>query len=197
MFGMSINPISHLNIITQKEIRSTLTNVVVTVALACFISHSFFVGAVVGTAIGLLTITVVVLANREIKESQRDKKYNNYLFNHLFASCVTGPAVEEILYRGIYLSAIQFVASLIVPAVATPVALVASSIIFGRAHLSNGHSSVKQQAAGATIKGLVYGAVFLRWGLVASIGTHILNNTLALLPLYLIPENQLKDQQTV
>ena len=62
--------------------------------------------------------------------------------------------------------------------VATAVAIVATSVLFGAAHLSNPHKGAHIQAMSATVSGVVLGILAARFGIGASIASHIANNSL-------------------
>lgn len=93
-----------------------------------------------------------------------------------FYICLLGPILEELIYRGIVLQKL-------LPH-GTRLAIILSAVCFGLMH----HDFY--QGLSAFLVGIIYGFIAVRYSLMASIGLHILNNSMAtLLPM-------LKDSET-
>ena len=64
--------------------------------------------------------------------------------------------------------------------IATAVSILATAVFFGMAHLHNDHKNNVSQSINATISGIALGILATHFGLIASIGAHMVNNTLAM-----------------
>ncbi|MGE5195939.1 MAG: type II CAAX prenyl endopeptidase Rce1 family protein [Anaerolineae bacterium] len=175
---------------------------IATIAAGCLLSSTFVFGLTIG--MGLVISTLVIrscLAARGFFKEDGNSAYLKELKAlHPFIPSVAVPTVEELLFRGALLSGIDIVAKQVLPAMtvqlfafppmatATAVAVVASSALFGLAHLLNDHPDAWFQGAYATIDGLILGGLMTRYGIIAPIAAHIANNSVAIAFLYGAPQ---------
>ncbi len=151
----------------------------------------------IGLVIGVLQCTIgnlISLAAQAIFPLARDKndRYLIDVLNNTIITTLYGPILEETLFRGalqpLLIAAISWLAPVAATAllfgigltVAAMLSIFVTSIIFGAMHISNEHKGSYRQAAICFIGGIVFGAVAMQYGLVASIAAHIINNTLAI-----------------
>jgi membrane protease YdiL (CAAX protease family) len=167
-----------------------LLPVVAGVAAACLLSPAFAIGAATVAITLPLEITAAISMNRlGLFKDDPDSKYHKLIVKHPYYATVFAPILEEIAFRGIILNAIKVVATQVLPAItitcligppmhiAVAVSIAASAILFGAAHLRNSHKNVIPQSIMCAISGIAFGILFVQYGLLASIGAHIVNNT--------------------
>ncbi|MGC1878917.1 MAG: CPBP family intramembrane glutamic endopeptidase [Rhabdochlamydiaceae bacterium] len=168
---------------------------------------NFGLGLAVGTADFVFSaISLVVLSKTKIIKPQTDKnnEYDKHLLRSLLHVSVFGPIAEEGIFRGLVQPLLTKSVQVLIPAatviffgtglsVATAVAIVATSVLFGAAHLPNRHKNAHIQAMSATVSGVVMGILAARFGIGASIAAHIANNSLA--SLFIAIPQSLSDQE--
>ena len=110
--------------------------------------------------------------------------------NNIINTTFVAPIFEELLFRGalqlLLIAAISWLSPVAATAllfgtgltVAEMLSIFVTSIIFGAMHIQNRHAGCYRQAALCFNAGIVYGVVAMKYGLVASIAAHIINNTL-------------------
>jgi membrane protease YdiL (CAAX protease family) len=162
------------------------------IACGILLFPNFGLGLAVGTADFVFSaISLVILNKAKIIKPQIDKnnEYDKHLLRSLLHVSVFGPIAEEGLFRGLVQPLLTKSVQVLIPAatvvffgtglsVATAVAIVATSVLFGAAHLSNPHKGAHIQAMSATVSGVVLGILAARFGIGASIASHIANNSL-------------------
>lgn len=121
-----------------------------------------------------------VLANQEAGEV-----YTKLLLENVFKVAVVIPVIEEVIFRVIVQGTFHWIAQKVFPdrdisifshqiKLAALVSVVASAILFGLAHYSNGMGIT--QLVACTVMGLILGALREKTGILSSISAHITNN---------------------
>jgi len=82
--------------------------------------------------------------------------------DHPFVSGIVVPAIEEVAFR-----------AMLQPSLG----LIGSACCYGAVHLMNRHAEAKIQTIFTTYSGLIYGALYARYGIIAPIAAHMVNNT--------------------
>lgn len=122
-------------------------------------------------------------------------EYTKFILENFWKIAVIGPVIEEIIFRVVIQGCFDFLATKIFQdkeveifsykiKLATLVSVVATSILFGLAHYSNGLGIA--QVIGTTISGVILGVLRDQYNPLASMAAHITNNTLAAIALTLI-----------
>ncbi len=161
-----------------------LALVVAGIALGALASSTFAIGVSCGIVGSLLFYSVVALISHcaRIRFIFISSEHNVFL-----RTCV-GPIIEEILFRGIIQPLAEMSFAYTLPAVtvelfgapvtlAALVAIVATALIFGLAHLFNSHPRTGGQAIHTAVASLALGLLAVRVGLLASIAMHMVHNT--------------------
>lgn len=161
------------------------------IALGLLFLPNFGLGLVVGMC-GFVfnTISVNVLVNMGVFKyyDEKNSKYNHLIQNSLVSTSLYVPIAEEGMYRGCMHPLLTTSIQILVPAtatalfgttlsVATGVSIVATSVLFGAMHYLNSHKNVHLQATVNTVNGLVWGILTSLFGIGASMGAHIANNS--------------------
>ncbi len=185
------------------------------IALGLLLIPNFGLGLAVGAAdLAVTVVSMFFLTHVGIVEEDKEKnsKYGKYLRSSLLNVSFFGPIAEEGIFRGyiqpLMTKAIQVLAPAAAVAllgggmsVAVVVSIVATSILFGAAHLINPHKGAHVQAISATVTGVVLGILSAQFGIGASIAAHIANNSIlgAALACTLSNEDrvQIRDQKQV
>ncbi|MBS3904178.1 MAG: CPBP family intramembrane metalloprotease [Simkania sp.] len=174
----------------KQPLWQELVPVISTIALGVFYSPVFCFGA----AVGVIDCSVHTILSYTLFSNPEQSNKGTYLKELIdtsaFITCVVGPIIEEFLCRGLLLHALKHVAttiftnrSILLPlGIAMPAstiaAIIISSVIFGMLHLSNDHEGATDQVILCTLGGLTYGVLAESFGITASIGAHIANNSL-------------------
>ncbi len=136
---------------------------------------------------------VVVYAHNKCRTEERGVSENRVSYikvslEDAYWTVLILPIVEEGIFRGLLQPLLGYGIKSLVPLASAPflgtglsiavsVSVVASSLIFGLAHLSNKIGYLPPILA--TVSGVVYGVLAARLSLSASIASHVVNNTLA------------------
>jgi len=196
-----MNPVSflrtHFNYFVPEGQRRAITTVLshniptfAVLSIACLWSRVFLVGAAVGVVNTISSIALTQLLLKQVPPTQEDEQYVRLVTESVFKSAVIGPILEEVIFRGVLQPSLRWIVSVWLPdvslkvafippmALASMISVVATSVLFGFMHLTNNHSYKKFQALHATGIGIVYGVLAANYGLGASIGAHIMSNTI-------------------
>jgi hypothetical protein len=173
-----------------------------TIAIGLLVSRDFRIGALAGCFDLLIKIVPLSLFRRsgpssaeEVRESQ--EYIDRFLRNSATDSCIFMPVVEEIFFRLCMQWGIQVLLTKILPhiiwvfpfgtlSLSAMIAIVIASVAFGLMHLANDHGTVRVQAMGAFIGGLIKGVLSVKYGFVAAAAAHICNNALLVIPLKIL-----------
>lgn len=151
-------------------------------------SRVFLIGVGVGLVDVITKIALYFLFLRGIDQDNTQHTDNK---ETPFSVSVIYPILEEVVFRGLLQPSLRWAASVCLPDVtmklaflpamslASIVAVVATSVLFGSVHLINQHSGRKIQAMLATWGGITKGLLAINYGLGPAIGAHIMNNTIA------------------
>jgi len=176
--------------------------IITTIALGVLLSPSFAIGGCVGAVICMMTLPCQTssLSDKEkyqanfFKEEANTSEGAQEMLRRLilYYVCILGPIIEECTLRGPIQSGSIAIGKIALPLV-TRQPLMASQLarvhafsiilagsLFGAAHLPNKPENGKQ-AIFCTIRGIVGGILQLKYGLIAAIGLHIVDNTLGIL----------------
>ncbi|HEY2811484.1 MAG TPA: CPBP family intramembrane glutamic endopeptidase [Rhabdochlamydiaceae bacterium] len=189
----------------EQSLRGTQLALIVTgIALTAILSSVGVLpaGLLVAAKVALIATPILILVaivttlfrsagnKSEDKSNPGDEAYRKKFAKNPFYTCVGGPLLEEGIFRLVIQGTLQQILPKIVPAIAVSVfgfqfpmaiviAMVASSIIFGAAHMSNHHSGAAYQSANAAISSLfVEAPLFYFYGFWASFFAHCINNTI-------------------
>jgi len=149
----------------------------------------------IGLVIGVLDCTINYLITRAVETFfplalEENNQYFFDVMNNIINTTLVAPIFEELLFRGalqlLLIAAISWLSPVAATAllfgtgltVAEMLSIFVTSIIFGAMHIQNRHAGYYRQAAYCFNTGIVYGVVAMKYGLVASIAAHIINNTL-------------------
>jgi membrane protease YdiL (CAAX protease family) len=167
----------------------SLIPVIATIACALLFSPIFAIGFKIGllcASILVIPIVAIVGCGKE-KKSDKDSNLIGSIFN-TYHTCILAPAYEELIFRGGIQTGVKLIAERLLPAMTVPllmgppvavaslVAVVATSILFGLGHLVLRGSTFNAVYSGMT--SLIDGALKVNHGLAASIGSHMANNTM-------------------
>ncbi len=166
-------------------------------ALATIFVPYFGIGIVVGVID--LTLSVVALKileklhiiEEEDEDDDQSSQYAREIYKNPFLAACVAPILEEGIMRGTVQPMLSRVIQQLVPAstamfansglsIATSISILSTSMLFGAAHLSNPHKKAHVQAVLSGVSGIVLGLLAAKFGLGASIASHIVNNSLAL-----------------
>lgn len=139
--------------------------------------------------------TIVMNSIKPIEIKKRD--YFDYMLANPLSVTLIGPITEEIIFRGVLLQAIISLISNFSPTEpmlepnpkftrAAEISINISSVLFGLIHLRNAHEGKYRQALAATFTGLMYGMLAVDFGLGATVGAHIMNNSVVFTYLFLV-----------
>lgn len=120
----------------------------------------------------------------------RAAKYTEYVKENFWEAAFVGPIREEIVFRGIVQSALEYAVEKIFPhkevnifsrkiKLPAVISIVATSIIFGAQHYGSGMGAL--HVIHATVGGLEFGILKYKFNLAASIAAHVTSNILAII----------------
>ncbi len=157
------------------------------IALGILLVPNFGLGLVAGgLLIGVSHLEVKAIRAVKGMEPSDNSAYLRELKSSPFSATVVAPALEECVFRGgiqtlITQSILPITAATMFGpfSVASVIAILVTSLIFGAVHASNPHKNAHVQAVVTTIGGIAFGCLFAQYGLGASIAAHIMNNTIS------------------
>lgn len=172
------------------------------VALLAIYSPPFRLGVAIQTP---LFAAKIILAKIFIKGSQQTREEAICTKNETVKifynrpsniGCIGMPILEEFIFRGVILSALQNAMNHALPAItfqiatlppiaiATTISVIFSSVIFGLVHYSNNYTNHKiLHVINSFAGGIFYSILTINYGLISAIGAHVINNTVAILTL--------------
>jgi len=168
-----------------------------------FIPHFAF-----GLGVGAIKLVATIISHVILDRSgilprveEKNSKYSEAIRSALLSVSIFGPIVEEGVFRGFLQPVLTNAVQILIPAaaaalfgptlsVAVIVSVVATSVLFGAAHLFNSHKNAHIQAISSTVAGLIYGFLTVQFGIGAAMAAHIANNTIASCFISLVPEHK-------
>ncbi len=149
----------------------------------------------VGLLIGVASFLIKILLSLALRHFLPSKKSDNGTYMKLIKDnpyyvSLTGPILEELLFRGCMQPLLIHLFSLFIPASATIFVLpglsaaaltsvLITSVTFGMAHTQNDHSGAIIQGVITTLSGVIQGLLCVYFGLPTAIAAHIANNSLS------------------
>lgn len=199
----------------QEKIKQALKNlsvrnliaIVMSIAAGTLLLPTFRIGAAVGALSGTSAVAIFKLMTylKIIPPSLKKNPYALDLLRMSFLrSCVACPAIEEII-RGTIQTVIAFSAYRICVLFTTTIhasfysaciSIVVAGVLFGATHALNSHEHNRLQAIFACIMGNVNGYLQYRFGIIAAIAAHIVNNTIALSEVCFYRQRNIKEIET-
>jgi membrane protease YdiL (CAAX protease family) len=191
------------NINENDDVKNLIPTVAALGAGILLFPHSFPIGIVVGsiyTGIVIGSISAMGMLKFEIPQTKIvfiSDKFNSdmlHLIKPIFVTII-GPLGEELLFRGSIPLLSHAIVYLIPNAsavlfgpfnVSVVISIVATSILFGLLH--DDLSKIK------IIGGLVYGILGVYFGLAAAVGAHMMHNTIAVSPRYLLAGDKIENK---
>ncbi len=177
----------------QTPLWQQLIPVISVIAIGIICSPVFKIGAITGA----VTLSITVLSLGLLVSLGLLKKTDGgaYLEKiRKMPACATAvfiPILEEAIFRGGLQRGLTELGKQVLThkvwqlplgvylSTASLVAIVATSVLFGAVHALNDHEGASQQAFITGFHGFVMGVLAANYGILASIGAHIINNTLA------------------
>lgn len=187
---------------------NTKISVVMAIGVGILCFPNFGMGMALGLANLMINIIIIKILDFIIGLPNNDNsEYCRYIKNNPIYASVVGPIIEELIFRGILLPIMIAVMVELFPSTASmtlclgvtistaaALSVLVTSIFFGALHLINEHKTAWIQAILSTESGILLGLVSLHLGLGAAIGAHILNNTIAVIMMFM-SENQTTENQ--
>ena len=152
--------------------RHLMQKIIIFYTIGILCSSEFLIGVKYQFLAFIPQILLGTIIGKVIPNDPSKEEHSNQIYEDLpFAICVVVPIIEEIIYRGILLTGFTYILSDIV-------AILLSSFIFGIVHLTNNKNDSHKQSICAGIGGILHGTLMINYGLWASIGSHVINNTM-------------------
>ncbi len=178
------------------------------IGLTAALLPSFGLAYAITTRVLFMNIITAMILSRFIK-AESTKEYLDLLRNEQLKVTLTGPILEELIFRGFMLHILLLLIGLIFPpamilpflnvgiSIAAATAITITAILFGLAHQGNAKNNHVQVIV-TFCSGLALGFFAVQFGLAVAIGAHIFNNTLACLLINLFGEGDelAQEQQT-
>lgn len=170
-----------------KDMRST----VAVIALGILISPAYRIGTLIGIGSFVAFLIVLIIYGYATgKKSDENSEYGKYLREiHPFIPTIVSPVIEETVFRG----ALQPLFTVLTRS--SLIGNIVQAALFGYVHLSNKHNDNKIQATKCFASGLILGELNNRFGFIAPVAEHIMNNTAAIAGMLICSKSE-KNKET-
>lgn len=205
---------SNRNNIDEQTATTSLKRYLIITGAVLSYGAMLYPGFALGAACGFINLILKIPLSMLVRSAPQEEEckkstYVKSIVKNPLSGAITIPIIEEAIFRGglqtiLDIALKYFIpvsAEILVPmlsiSLATTLAITITAVAFGLAHWSNNHSGAGTQAMLATWSGLVLGVLCAKYGIFASIGSHIMNNTVAIGLLLASPQIDEKTESNI